>query len=185
MGTFSFFCICLILFWMAVRRNQQIRIFITLTDTFSSHGFYLAHAYYIIHNGNLIMKWMNVTIHSKQMHIKWQSLSHCLLYDKEISTKLAFLWHSYISQFAKDSYPLVPTIKSYFYCTGCCCRDVLPWTTVVAVICTRTTRYHEAKLIISFLRLQCCISLSLSFSDKQWTDRRVHLLYKYVKLCCH
>lgn len=37
---------------------------------FTSDGFYLAHASYIIHNGNLIMKWMNATIHSKQMHIK-------------------------------------------------------------------------------------------------------------------
>lgn len=101
--------------------------YLSLTDMFPSDGFYLAHAYYIIHNGNLIIKWMNATIHSKQMHIKWQSLSNCLLYDKEISTKLAFIWHSYISQFAKDSYPLVPTVSSYFYCTDCCCHDVLPW----------------------------------------------------------
>lgn len=36
----------------------------------------------------------------------WDSL----LYVKEISTKLAVAWHSYISQFAKDNYPLVPTI---------------------------------------------------------------------------
>lgn len=126
-GTFSFFYICFILFGVEVRRNQQISIFITLTDMFTSDGFYLAHAYYIIHNGNLIMRWMDATIHSKQMYIKWQSLSHCLLYDKEISTKLAFIWHSYISQFAKDSYPLVPTISSYFYCTDCCCHNVLPW----------------------------------------------------------
>lgn len=40
------------------------------SDMFTSDGFYLAHVYYIIHNRIPIMKWMNVTVHSKQMHIR-------------------------------------------------------------------------------------------------------------------
>lgn len=141
--------------------NQQISIFIILTDMFTSDGFYLAHAYYIIHNGILIMKWMNATIHSKQMHIKWQSLSHCLLYDKEISTKLAFVWHSYISQFAKDSYPLVPTISSYFYCTDCCCHDVLPWFFCCCCYFYKNHQISQSKSSLSaFLG---CSAVSLSF----------------------
>lgn len=109
-GTSSFFYMCFILFWMETGRSQKITIFISLTDMFSSDGFYLAHVYYIIHNRIPIMKWMNATIHSEQMCIKWQSRNHCLLYVKEINTKLAVSWHSYISQFERDRYTSVTTI---------------------------------------------------------------------------
>lgn len=173
MGTFSFFCRCFILSWVEVGRNRQISIFFTLTDMIASDGFYLAQVYCIIHNRIPIVKWMNVTIHSKHLHIKWQSLSHCLLYVKEISAKLAVAWHNYISQFAKDSHSLT-AIQSQqyhlnFYCTACCCHAVLSG---FCCCCCYFCKSHEILWSKTHYQLS---SVAVSFSDKQWTVRRVHL----------
>lgn len=166
-GTFSFFSMCFILSWVEMGRNRQISIFFTLTDMITSDGFYLAQVYCIIHNRIPIMKWMNITIHSKQMHIKWQAPSHCLLYAKEISAKFAAVWHDYISQFAKDSHPSITTISSQFLLYSlllpCCPILVLLWLLLFLQEPPDIVKQNSLSAFFS-----CSdVSLSVSFSDKQ------------------
>lgn len=90
---FCFFFLNLVLRGGKISNPEQINIFILLTDMFTSALLHLVHVY-IIHNRIPIMKWMNVTVHSEQMRLKWQLLNHCRLYVKQVSTKLAVSSHS-------------------------------------------------------------------------------------------